>query len=141
MKAAEREASEITARYKKLTGKEPDLRSTRRLPNGEWTKTTAEQLRQARELNLSNKENLSGSAQFVVVFKPGKVDSAEFVNGDEDLKPLEDKLEAAHYPLEFPPDSGAILVMQVRVVCRPTASCTGSILDPAPVRYQIPLAQ
>jgi tetratricopeptide (TPR) repeat protein/transglutaminase-like putative cysteine protease len=141
LKESQREAIAITARYKKITGKEPDLRSMRRLPNGEWTKTPAEQLRQTREVKLSNDGKISGSAQFLVVFKPGKVDSAEFVTGDEELKPLSDKLQSAHYPLEFPPDSGASLVMQVNVYCRPGAPCTGTLINPVPGGRQFPAVQ
>jgi Flp pilus assembly protein TadD/transglutaminase-like putative cysteine protease len=122
----------IKARYKKLTGKEPALAEIKRLPNGEWTKTPAEQLRATREVKVSNDGKVSGTAEFTVVFKPGKVESAEFSSGDRDLEKLSVKLAAARYPLEFPPGSNAILVLHVGVKCHGTAECIGSPVNPTP---------
>jgi tetratricopeptide (TPR) repeat protein len=136
-KAYRSRADAIRARYKKLTGKEPGLTEIRRLPNGEWTKTPAEQLRQTRELKLSNGAQLSGSGEFAVVFKPGKVESAEFLSGSNDLERLSGQMMAARYPLEFPPESKAILVMRVNVKCQASAACTASLINPAPAP-QIP---
>jgi len=127
--------SEIKARYKKLTGKEVSLNETWRLPNGEWTQTPAEHLRHTREVKLGNQGKLSGRAQFIVEIKPEKVDSVHFVSGDDALKPLEDKLVAAHFPLEFPPDSGAILVLRLDVSCQPTAQCVAALVNPVPERH------
>ena len=124
---------DIRARYKKLTGKEPGLYAIRRLPNGEWSQTPAEQLRRTREVKLTNDKKLSGSAQFVVTLKPGKVDSADYVSGDKDLQPLADKLKAAHYPLEFPPDSGVILVLRIDVRCQASNACIATLVPPVPV--------
>lgn len=94
----------ITARYEKLTGKKPTT-EIRRLPNGESTHTPAEQLRHSREVKVSNESKLSGSAQFTLELKPDKT-SVSYANGDDALKPLARKLEAAHYPLEFPRTAG-----------------------------------
>ncbi|HEY3974307.1 MAG TPA: DUF3857 domain-containing protein [Candidatus Sulfotelmatobacter sp.] len=124
---------ELTARYKKLTGKDPALIDIHRLPNGEWTKTPAEQLRHTREVKLPNTEKLAGAAQFIVTFRPETVESAEFSSGDDDLEPLADKLKVAHYPLEFPPSSGAILVMRVDVSCHSDSACIGTLVVPVPV--------
>lgn len=52
---------EITARYQKLTGKKPSIRESLRLPNGEWTKTAAEQLTQLRTASLGKPAGVSGS--------------------------------------------------------------------------------
>jgi tetratricopeptide (TPR) repeat protein len=134
-KAQQKEADEIQGRYEKLTGKKPELRTSVRLPNGEWTLTPAEQLRRSREVKLSNDGKLSGKAQFTVVLKPGKVESAERSSGDSALDSLSDKLEAAHYPVEFPPDSAAILVLRVEVTCE-TAACIGRLENPVPPRPQ-----
>jgi tetratricopeptide (TPR) repeat protein/transglutaminase-like putative cysteine protease len=129
-KSYQTQAKEITARYEKLTGKKPGLTEIRRLPNGEWTQTPAEKLRHSREVGLSNEEKLTGSAEYIVVFKPGKVDSAEYLSGSAALDKLSAKLIAAHYPLEFPPDSGAILALRIDVNCHPTAPCIASLLPP-----------
>ena len=129
-----KQEQEITARYQKLMGKKPSL-EIRRLPNGEWTQTPAEQLRHTRELKLSNKGKITGSAKFAVTFKPGKVDSAQFVSGDENLNRMAGTLTAATYPLEFPPDSGAVLVMLVDVKCHSESACIATLVNPvAPSR-------
>jgi len=131
-------ADQITARYEKLMGKKPLLLEIHRLPNGEWTQTPAEQLRHSREAKLSNEGKLSGSAQFIVTFKPGKVESVEYDDGDDELEPLADKLKAAHYPLEFPPESGVTLVVRVDVSCKPTAACIAALVNPVPGPAQFP---
>ena len=133
-KAYNSHADEIKARYKKLTGKEVPLGEIRRLPNGEWTQTPAEQLRHSREVKVSNPGKLSGKAQFIVEIKPGKVDSAHYLSGDDTLEPLADKLVEVHYPLEFPPDSGAILVLRIEVNCQPATPCIAALVDPVPER-------
>ena len=126
---------QIKARYTKLMGKAPTT-EIRRLPNGQWTQTPAEQLRHSREVKLSNEAKLVGSAQFTVTFKPGKVDDAKYDSGDSDLEVLAPKLKAAHYPIEFPPDSDAILVMHVSVRCKVTEGCVGSLVNPVPPASQ-----
>ena len=131
-KTYQNRAHAIRARYKKLTGKEPGLTEIRRLPNGEWTKTPAEQLRQTREVKLSNEAKLSGSAEFAVVFKPGKVESVEYLSGSDDLEKLSERITTARYPLEFPPDSAAILVVRLNVKCQASSACIASLVNPAP---------
>ena len=108
------------------------MNETWRLANGEWTKTPAEQLRQTREVKTPNAKKVSGKAQYLVVFKPGKVDSADFNLGDDELKPLAKELETAKYPIEFPKDSAAILVMRVDVKCRSDSACTALLVNPVP---------
>jgi tetratricopeptide (TPR) repeat protein/transglutaminase-like putative cysteine protease len=137
-KAYKERVDEIKARYKKLTGKDPSLFAIHRLPNGEWTQTPAEQLRHSREVKLANEKKLSGSAEFLVTFKPGKVESAEYESGDDELEPLADKLKVAHFPLEFPPESGASLVLRVEVRCQPTAPCVATLVNPVPPAPQFP---
>jgi tetratricopeptide (TPR) repeat protein/transglutaminase-like putative cysteine protease len=127
-KEYQRVQSEIRARYKKLTGKEVPLTEIHRLPNGEWTKTPAEQLRQSREVKVSNAAKLSGSAQFIVRIGPEKVESVNYENGDEALKPLAQQLTAAHYPLEFPPGSDAVLVLRAAVECHEKTACVVNLL-------------
>jgi tetratricopeptide (TPR) repeat protein/transglutaminase-like putative cysteine protease len=138
IKAYKERNDEIKARYKKLTGRDPSLYEIRRLPNGEWTQTPAEELRHLREAKLANEHKLSGSAQFIVTFKPGKVESAEYDTGDDELRPLADKLKAVRYPLEFPPDSRASLVVRVQVSCKPTAACVATLVNPVAAGPQFP---
>lgn len=138
VKSYRKHADDIIAHYQKLTGKKPS-NEVRRLPNGEWTKTPAEKLRSSREVKLRNAQKLSASAQFIVTFKPGKADSAEYVNGDESLDALSDELTAAQYPLEFPHDSGAILMLRVDVSCRASTPCTARLIQPVAVPVQGPV--
>jgi len=82
-------------------------------------------------VKLSNEEKLSGSADFVVEFEPGKVDSVQYLSGSDELEKLTEKLKAAHYPLDFPPDSQATLAVRVSVRCQP-GSCVGTLVVPTP---------
>ena len=122
---------EIQKRYKKLTGKDSSLTETHRLPNGEWTLTPGEKLRRSREVKLVNDGKISGIAQFIVSINSKELESVDFESGDENLRPLESKLEKAHYPFEFPPDSNAILVVRVTVECHPGSPCTATPLPSA----------
>ena len=135
--ASQRQTDEITARYQKLTGKKPVMNETWRLPNGEWTPTPAEELRHSREVKLANAQKLSGQAEFIVTFKPGKVESVEYEKGDEELEPLADKLKVAHYPLEFPPESGASLLARVEVKCEPARPCIATLVNPVAAGPQL----
>lgn len=123
-------------RYEKLTGHRVSV-EIKRLPNGEWTQTPGEQLRAMREAKVSNSGKVSGTADFAVVFEPNSVE-AHFMRGDEELKDLEDKLEAAHYKVEFPPDSAASLVRRVQVVCKPMSVCTATLVKPDQANLQLP---
>jgi len=137
-RAYQTRADEIRDRYRKLTGKGVPLAEIKRLPNGEWTKTPAEQLRASREVKVSNEEKLSGSADFVVEFEPEKVDSVQYLSGSDELEKLTEKLKAAHYPLEFPPDSQATLAVRVSVRCQP-GSCVGTLVVPtAQPQFAVP---
>jgi tetratricopeptide (TPR) repeat protein len=138
-KAYKKQADEITARYEKLMGKKPTT-EIRRLPNGEWTQTPAEHLRHSREVILSKPAKLAGSAEFLVTLKPGKVESAEFDTGDDGLDGLPEKLKAGHYPLEFPTDSAAVLVVRVHVQCHVTQPCVAALDNPLPPAANAPVA-
>jgi tetratricopeptide (TPR) repeat protein/transglutaminase-like putative cysteine protease len=126
---SKRQTDEIENRYEKLMGKRPELRSTKRLPNGEWTQTPAERLMRSREVKFSNEEKLSGSAQFIVKIKQNQVNWVHHVSGDEALKPLANRLATIHYPLEFPPDSDdSVLMVKVQVSCHAGAPCIGTVM-------------
>lgn len=125
---------QIRERYRKMMGKSPDLMSTHRLPNGEWTQTPAEKLRHTREVKLANQSKLDGEATFLVELQPGKPATSHYENGDRDLEPIAPKLNAAHYPFEFPEASEAILTVRVDVRCQAKAACTGQLMPAAPGR-------
>jgi hypothetical protein len=84
---AREQRDEILARYKKLTGQVPNLLMTERLPNGEWSKTPAEELAEMRVTHVSL-QKASGSAEFGIVFTPGRVESVEYLRGEESLESI-----------------------------------------------------
>ncbi len=124
---------EITARYQKLTGKKPELRTTVRLPNGEWTKTPGEQLTQMRTVKFGKLPNLSGSAEFTIVFSPGRVERVEYASGENSLKDLTEKIKAAHYQVEFPEGSQARILRRADVGCFPASGCMAVLAPPSNV--------
>ncbi len=130
-KAYEKRTAEVTARYVKLTGKKP-TNEIRRLPNGQWTMTSGEQLRQQHEVKLTSEKKIAGTAQFLIMLRPGKIESVEYLSGDDDLESLGEKLKVAHLSLEFPPESMATLTLKAEVRCWATAGCTATLADPAP---------
>jgi len=123
------QTNSIISHYEKLTGKKPST-DIRRLPNGEWTQTPREKLSHVHETKVNNESKLAGSADFLVVFKPDKVESVRFVSGDNALDALSARLKTARFPLQFPPDSEASLVLRVHVGCQPSAACTATLLKP-----------
>ncbi|HSY91978.1 MAG TPA: DUF3857 domain-containing protein [Candidatus Binatus sp.] len=128
--------NEILTHYKNLTGRaSPPPIDIHRLPNGEWTKTRADELKDALEARVSSTTTLSGVAFFSVVFAPGKVEQVRYIKGDEELKPMMGKLETAPYQMEFPEGSGAKIVRRVTLTCHPKAGCTAEM---SPLNQVIP---
>jgi tetratricopeptide (TPR) repeat protein/transglutaminase-like putative cysteine protease len=113
---------EILECYKKLTGQFPNLLMTERLPNGEWSKTPGEELTEMRVSHLSL-QKASGSAEFGMVFTPGRVESVEYLRGEESLDLIRDKLRTAHYAVELPADSKAKIYRRAQVGCTPLTGC------------------
>jgi tetratricopeptide (TPR) repeat protein/transglutaminase-like putative cysteine protease len=116
-------ATKIAARCKKLTGKTPLVNETWRLPNGEWSKSASEQLSLIRTAKFGKLPGLKGSAEFTIAFAPGKIKSVTYVNGEQSLKVLTEKIEAAHFQVEFPTGSHANLVRRAEVSCFPLSGC------------------
>jgi len=131
IKEYDKRTAEVTARYVKLTGKKP-TNEIRRLPNGQWTLNSEEQLQRQHEVKFANERKFAGKAQFIVTLKPDKIESVEYASGDNDLKPLAAKLKEAHFALEFPLDSTAILTLKADVRCWARSGCTATLADPAP---------
>src|SRR5262249_31878471 len=115
---------EITARYEKLTGKKPGIRESLRLPNGQWTKTPAEQITQLRALPLGKQTRLSGAAEFTVVFAPGKIESVNYLSGEKSLNALIEKIKRGSFQVEFPAGSQAKILRRTQVGCFPVSGCT-----------------
>ncbi len=125
---------EILSRYEKLTGKKPSG-EIHRLPNGEWTKMPSEQLSQMRTAKFGKLPNLSGSAEFAIVFAPGKIESVEYVNGEESLKSLTGKLKTVHYQIEFPAGSKAKILRRAQLSCTPAAGCMAVLMSPSNAQF------
>ena len=128
----------LNSRYQKLMGTKPS-NEIRRLPNGEWTLTADEQLHQVRQVKFENARKLTGSAEFIIAFKPGEIDSVDYSNGEEELKVLEDKLKSLHFQVVFPPNSGAVLVRRAMVDCRTGSPCTAKLMTPQEVLGKGPM--
>lgn len=123
--------NEILAHYKRLTGREsPSPIEIHRLPNGEWSKSRSDELKEALEAKVSKTTTLAGVAFFSVVFAPGKVERVRFISGDEELKSMIGKLETAPYQMEFPEGSGAKIARRVTLTCHPKAGCTAELSRP-----------
>jgi tetratricopeptide (TPR) repeat protein/transglutaminase-like putative cysteine protease len=129
---------EITSRYQKLTGKKPELNTTWRLPNGEWTKTASEQLSEMRTAKFGKQPKLSGSAEFTIVFSPGRVESVDYVNGEEALQDLTDQLKAAHFQVEFPAGSQGKILRRAELSCSSISGCVAVLLPVSLAAVQMP---
>jgi tetratricopeptide (TPR) repeat protein len=116
-------ATKIATRYQKLAGKKPAINETWRLPNGEWTKSASEQLSLMRTAKFGKIPNLSGSAEFTIVFAAGKIESVAYVSGDQSLRALTEKIKAARYQIEFPAGSQAKLLRRAETSCFPMSGC------------------
>jgi tetratricopeptide (TPR) repeat protein/transglutaminase-like putative cysteine protease len=57
------------------------------------------------------------SAEFFIELSPGKVDSVNYIRGDESLKPAEEALRKAEFHVPFPKDSQAKLIRRGILVC------------------------
>jgi tetratricopeptide (TPR) repeat protein len=127
-------ANEITSRYQKLTGRKPSIRESNRLPNGEWTRSVAEQFSEMRTVKFGKQLKISGSATFSVVFAPEKIETVDYQSGEESLKALTEKIKAAQYQVEFPPKSEARIRRQALANCSPISGCMVVLVPPAPPR-------
>ena len=121
---------EITARYQKLTGKKPEINETWRLPNGEWTKTSGEQLAQMRTAKFGKQGGLSGSADFQVLFGRRGVENVDYVGGPEALKRLGEKIKTARYTIQFPDGSQAKILRRAALNCSSISGCMAVLLPP-----------
>ena len=123
-------ASDMISRYQKLTGERPSINESRRLPNGDLTKNLTEQLLQIRTIKFGKPPNLSGSAEFAIMFAPGKVESVTYVSGEKALQALSEKIKAAPYQVEWPVGSQAKILRRAELSCFPTSGCMAVLLPP-----------
>jgi len=128
-KSYDESRDDISDRYKRLTGKVPSA-EIRRLPNGEWTKTPFEELGQMRAVRLGKLPGVMGSAEFSILFAPEKIESVQYLSGNESLKTLTEKLKSSHYQVEFPTGSKAKLLRRIELSCTPTVGCMAVLVPP-----------
>ena len=110
-------------RYVKLTGKQPSLNASDRLPNGQWSVSPIEELSRMREVKIASNASVSGSAEFRLRFAPERLESVEFVSGESGLKPERDQVSKAHFPVVFPSGSHAEIVRRALLSCHPAEGC------------------
>jgi tetratricopeptide (TPR) repeat protein/transglutaminase-like putative cysteine protease len=118
----------ITSRYQKLTGRKPSINETVRLPAGGWTKTAGEQLSEMRTAKFGKLPISSGTAEFTIVFAPGKIESVEYVSGEQSLKGLSERVKAAHFAVEFPTGSQARILRRAELSCFPISGCMAVLM-------------
>jgi len=122
-------SQQILSHYEKLTGrKSPPMAEIKRLPNGEWTKTPGEELKDMLRVKVSKKTSSYGVANFSAVFVPGRLESVRYISGDEGMKSMIGTLEATHFAMEFPAGSAAKIVRRVRLTCSPSSGCTAEMI-------------
>jgi hypothetical protein len=70
-------------------------------------------------------------AEFFVLLVPGsKVEEAQFISGNDALKPLAKEIAAAHYAIPFPDNSQAKLVRRGILMCIGTSTRCDFVLIP-----------
>lgn len=82
-----------------------------------------EQLGDMRTVKFGKLPNLSGGAQFSIVFAPGKVESVDFESGEQSMKAFAEKIKAGHYDVEFPPESQARIRRRALANCSSISGC------------------
>jgi hypothetical protein len=87
-----------------------------------------------RATHLGRMPNLSGSAEFSIVFAPGRVESVEYLRGEESLEELAGKLRTSHYQVEFPEGSTAKIMRRAQLSCTPSAGCMAVLVPPESAR-------
>jgi hypothetical protein len=114
----------IAERHRKLTGKAlTETLIAKRLPNGQWTVSHAEELSRLRDAKFSKQSGPYGSAEFDLTFSQGKGPVAVFASGDIKMKAISARIEAAKFQVEFPVGSHATLVRHATVFCGQYAPC------------------
>jgi tetratricopeptide (TPR) repeat protein len=129
-KEYQKEHNEIVARYEKLTGlKYSSQIEIKRLPNGEWSKTPAEELLDQQKVKFSPTSKVSGTALVAIGFTAGKVESVRFKSGDGALQSISEQLKGVKFPMPFPPNSAARIVRFVKLSCNASGGCTAEIVN------------
>jgi hypothetical protein len=90
-----------------------------------------------RTAKFGKQPNLSGSAEFTIVFAPGRVESVEFVSGEKSLEGLTDKIKVARYQVEFPASSHGKILRRAELSCFPISGCM-AVLIPVGQAAQMP---
>ena len=94
------------------------------------------QLTALRTVEFKNSQDFDGVAEFWILFAPGRVVGAKFINGDEALRPLTKSLSSLSFPDFFPEATEIHLVRRGRVSClrNPVSRCTVLLASAETVR-------
>ena len=101
---------EARDRLKKLTSS--DFSSSDRISAGEA-------LSKQRSVRVAVADKKTGNADFLILFAPGRVEEAQFLSGEEALKPAAKLLKTAPFDVPFPTGSGAKIVRRGIFYCSP----------------------
>ncbi|HEU5403760.1 MAG TPA: DUF3857 domain-containing protein [Terriglobales bacterium] len=116
------------SRYQKLMGKQMNINSFDRLPNGTWPVSPFDELNQLRTAKLGTQPGPDGYADFEVKFDSKGSQVATFLTGNSAMKSLTKRLELAKFKVEFPAGSKAVLYRRVTVHCSKLAPCSAVVL-------------
>ena len=76
-----------------------------------------QELGELRSVRVPKQGKTVGSADFLVLFSPARVEDIQFLHGDEALKPAAALLGKAKFNVPFPPESGARIVRRGVFYC------------------------
>jgi hypothetical protein len=76
-----------------------------------------------RAVKFGKQPDLSGSAEFTIVFSPAKLESVKYVSGAQSLQALTEKIKTAHYQVQFPAGSKAKILRRAELSCSPLSGC------------------
>jgi len=122
--------AEITQRYKKLTGQDPDeAPKLRRGPPSSESAFPGEELSRMRTKEISANPHAAGSAVFTVIFSQGKSENAKYVSGVQSLESMASQIRAAKIDVELPDASPVRIVRRGILMCGSTG-CSFTFLLP-----------
>ncbi len=109
-------------RLKKLTSSDFSFRDR---------SAAAEALGKLRTVNIAVPEKKTGTADFLVLFSPGRLEDVQFLSGDETLKPAAPLLKQAAFDVPFPSGSAAKIVRRGILYCAATPKdCQFTLIPP-----------
>lgn len=120
----------IRQQYEKLTGQKLEEWPNFHLHRGpRESMSPEEELSRARDVTITMKPHVTGSAVFAVALSPGKVDEAVWISGDTRLKALSPQITSAKFNVEFP-DAGPVKLARRGILMCGNTGCQFTMLLP-----------